>query len=454
MRRAVSLQRRLGLGLALGVSALWLAAMLAAGLVIRHEFDEAFDSALQEIAQRLLPLAAIDIMGRENQLAEALVAPLAEHEEFLTYLVRDEEGRILLRSHGADPELFPETPSPGFHETATHRLYGESAISGTITIEVAEPLEHRREATWEAVSALLVPLVVLVPLSLLGALWLVRASLRPLRSFTGEIENRGAADLSPVPVEGVPAEIAPVAEAVNRLINRLRRVLEAERSFSANSAHELRTPVAAALAQTQRLIAEAPEGPLRQRAARIEAQLHRLARLSEKLMQLARAEGGGLVSEVPHDLVPVLAHLVEEMEGTPDGRGRIRLSPPSQGGLLSHLDPDAFAILMRNLMENALRHGKPGGRAEVGVSDRAVRVANEGAVVSPETIAAIKGRFARGTTAATGSGLGLAIADAIAAGSGGSLELRSPASGMADGFEAIFRLPDGAAERQNEEVGA
>ncbi|MBN1237970.1 MAG: HAMP domain-containing protein, partial [Gammaproteobacteria bacterium] len=276
MKRTVSLQRRLGLGLAFGVTALWLVATVGTGLVIRHEFDEAFDSALQETAQRLLPLAVIDIMEREDELTGRLVAPLVEHEEFLTYLVRDDGGRVLLRSHDADPAVFPETPSTGFHETATHRLYGEAAVSGTIVIEVAEPLEHRDEATWEAVATLVIPLALLVPLSLLGAWWLVRLTLRPLRRFTDEIEARGGADLSPVAADGVPAEILPIARAVNRLIDRLRRVLEAERSFSANSAHELRTPIAATLAQAQRLIAEAPEGPLRSRAERIEGSLHRL----------------------------------------------------------------------------------------------------------------------------------------------------------------------------------
>lgn len=116
-----------------------------------------------------------------------------------------------------------------------------------------------------------------------------------------------------------------MADAVNHLLERLRKALEAERSFTANSAHELRTPLAATLAQIQRLRREAPEGPLRVRAAKIEHALRELARLSEKLMQLAKAEGGGLLSEAPQDLIPLLAHGVDEWNRSSGQRIRLQL---------------------------------------------------------------------------------------------------------------------------------
>ena len=68
---------------------------------------------------------------------------IREHDEFFTYIVRDAEGRILLQSHAADPAVFPPYDGPGFRQTATHRLYNDEALQGTIRITVAEPLEHR-----------------------------------------------------------------------------------------------------------------------------------------------------------------------------------------------------------------------------------------------------------------------------------------------------------------------
>ncbi len=139
---------------------------------------------------------------------------------------------------------------------------------------------------------LALPLFLIIPLSLIGIVAIVRLSLRPVRRFSGALASRGVRDLSAVDDTRLPSEISPVVQAVNQLLERLRRALDAERSFTANAAHELRTPVAAALAQTQRLLAETTDPQAGQRAAEIEIALKRLTRLSEKLMQLARAEGG------------------------------------------------------------------------------------------------------------------------------------------------------------------
>ncbi|MFE8069895.1 HAMP domain-containing sensor histidine kinase [Marinobacteraceae bacterium S3BR75-40.1] len=436
-----SLQRRLGLGLTLGLTLLWLAATLTAGLVVRHEMDEAFDSALQETSERLLPLAVMEIINREE--AEELrlpqhIAPLDKPQEYLTYLVRDAQGRILLQSHDVDPSVFPPRPQAGFHTTSSHRFYGASAVSGTVYIEVAEPLGHRREALGEAVIALLLPLAIAIPLSLVGVWLYVRHSLRSVVSYRDAIAARGEGDLTPVQSGPLPAEIDPIAEEVNQLLDRLRRALEAERSFTANSAHELRTPLAEALAQLQRLRREVPEGSGQDRIERIESSLRGLARLSEKLMQLAKAEGAGLIGAQAQDMVPVLRHVLEDFRA---GEGRLVLDLPDSEPVLSTMDPDAFAILLRNLIENALKHGPEDEDVEVRLASDGLRVINGGPAVSPDVLNSLTDRFVRGSTRASGAGLGLAIVQAIARGAGSQLVLKSPASGRSDGFEASVRLP-------------
>lgn len=442
MRAPNSLQGRLGLALALAVTAMWLVATVGSGLIVRHELDEAFDSALQEAAQRLLPLAVADVMEREPGAQAGRVDSLHAHREYITYIVRDRDGTLLLQSHDADPADFPEQPAVWFRTTSTHRIYGEAAVSGTIILEVAEPLQHRREAALESALGLLAPLPFVMALSLAGVWLLVRRSMRPVHTLRGEIELRGNGNLDPVSARKLPTEIAPIADAVNRLMDRLRRALDSERSFTANSAHELRTPIAATLAQTQRLIAEAPEGPVRERARSIEASLRRIARLAEKLMDLARAEGGGLTAEEPQDLVPVLHHVLEEMRRSPGAGDRIRGPAPSGHALVSRLDADAFAVLVRNLVENALHHGPADGPVEAVLpEDGVLSIVNGGPPVPPGTLAGLKTRFVRGATDADGSGLGLAIADTIAQAGGGALTLLSPASGRNDGFEARLTLP-------------
>lgn len=434
-----SLQWRLSLWLGLGIAVLWAAAATVTVQKLRHEMDTVFDSALEETGQRLLPLAVRDIIGRDidDDISQS-VATMREHDEYFTYVVRSAEGEVLLRSHKADLSVFPPFSGMGFANTPTHRIYSDAAVQGTITISVAEPLARRDAMSQETLLGLALPLGLFIPISLVGVWVVVRVSMMPLQRLRSEIEARGTSDLTPVSAEGLPSEVRPNARAVNDLLERLSRTLEAERSFTANSAHELRTPVAAALAQTQRLLIETPDMAARARAREIETALRRLSRLSEKLMQLARAEGGRLQVSGPADVAAILSMLVRDMTVSADSAGRIDLTLP-ETTVLSRIDPDAFAILARNLIENALKHGTRLEPVQVTLSaDGVLCVANAGPIVPPDLLARLSEPFERGQAQASGTGLGLAIARAIATGTGGRIDLRSPREGRHDGFEARF----------------
>ena len=435
-----SLQWRLSLWLGLGMAVLWAAAAIVTVQQLHHEMDEVFDSALEETAQRILPLAALEILGRDDDDTDQRVATLRQHDEYFTYVVRDAAGKVLLRSHSADLSVFPPFSGMGFADTPTHRLYSDAAFQGGLTITVAEPLAHRRAVAGHASLGLAMPLGVIVPLSLLGVWLIVRRSMAPIRMFRAQIEARGSGDLAPVKADNLPSEIEPVAQSVNHLLDRLKRGLLAERTLAAKSAHELRTPVAAALAQAQRMIIEAPDAATQDRARYMETALRRLSRLTEKLMQLARAEGGRLLAEKPVDITVILRMVVNEFGGHSDNAGRIALTLPD-GPVCASIDPDAFAVLARNLIENGLKHGDPGEPVRVALSASGVlRVANAGPAVPDQTLQRLSEPFERGGARAEGAGLGLAIARTIAEGTGGKLRLISPIAGRQDGFEAVFAV--------------
>ncbi|KPH79403.1 ATP-binding protein [Bosea vaviloviae] len=435
-----SLQRRLALALTGGVMAVWLLATVAAGLLLRREIDEVFDSALQEVVQRVLPLAYTEILAREADAGSdpQQVASVGAHREYITYIVRDAAGRRLLQSHDADPAQFPPNPAHGFSDGPSSRLYTEIAVSGTIIVTAAERPGHRQKAVRDAIKMLAWPLVLLLPLGIAGTWVLVAVTLRPIVAFRHEIEARGSGHLAPVSVSHLPSEIAPVENAVNALMARLRRALDAERCFTANSAHELRTPVAAALAQAQRLRAELPEGSARARTVEVESALKRLARLSEKLLQLARAEGASLIGETPQDLVPALRLVLHDLSA----EGAVGIALPQTGRFVSTLDMDAFAILARNLIENALKHGDASEPVRVALTDDGrFSVVSPGPVLEPAILATMTQRFVRGTTMVEGAGLGLSIVQAITQGIGGEIAFVSPASGQEDGLEVAVQLP-------------
>lgn len=434
-----SLQWRLSLWLGLGIALVWVVAAMVTAQRLHYKMDEVFDSALEETGQRVLPLAVRDIIDRDSDDdSSQSVATMHEHDELFTYVVRDGDGQVVLRSHKADLSIFPPFTGTGFADTSTHRIYADAALQGTMTILVAEPLARRHAVARETLLGLALPLGLLVPVSLIGVWAIVRVSMVPLRRFRSDIEVRGAGDLTPISTDGLPSEIRPNAESVNRLLERLRRTLEAERSFTANSAHELRTPVAAALAQTQRLNIETTDKIARNRAREIETALRRLSRLSEKLLQLARAEGGRLKVTEPVDVAAVLRVLVSEMTGTCGSGSHIELILPDVP-VLSRIDPDAFAILARNLIENAQKHGSQQEPVCVSLSvDGVLGIANAGPIVPQNLLAGLSRPFERGRAKANGAGLGLAIANTIATGVGGKLELISPRRGRQDGFEARF----------------
>lgn len=436
-----SLQKTLGVGLTVGMTLLWMVALLSAIFVAQSKLNALFDSALAETAQRLMPLAVVEIINTEDPRQLQNIMPFDAHDEQLVYLIRDEFGTILLQSHNADPAVFNQELLKGFSSSATHRFYGATAVQDTLHIEVAEPLIQRREAIIKMAITLLWPLVLLIPLCFIGTWLFVRYSLRHVLAYRNEIESRGSSDLSPPRMQGLPTEILPIAESVNNLLDRLRRALEAERSFTANSAHELRTPIATALAQIQRLQQEVSAGPIQERITKIETSLRGLSGLSEKLMQLAKAEGGGLLSTEQHDLISLLQLIVDDLRRSPSA-AKMNLTLPENGKFMSVIDPDAFAILIRNLLDNAINHGTQNQPVEINFSATGIlQIVNAGSVVPAETLAQLRRPFVRSNTTAPGSGLGLAIADAIVTGLGATMTFNSPATGRTDGFEVRVVFP-------------
>jgi two-component system OmpR family sensor kinase len=437
--------RRLILSLTLVVSVFWLLAVGLGLVVMEEEFAEIFDGTLQDTAERLVPLVVDDLehRGLPGAAPQQLQTGSSSGDpEYLIYQVRDMSGRVLIRSHDA-PEAPFETPlKGGFWKNDTYQFYSADSDDGKIVVQVADAFENRQEALREGALALFLPLILLVPVSG-AAIWLVvRRASRPVDRLRREIETKDGGNMEPVPTDLLPRELQPIGFSVNRLMARLRTALEAEREFTSNSAHELRTPIAGALAQTQMLISELSESGTRHRARQIEASLVRLSHLSEKLLQLSRAEAGIGVTDHLSDLGRVLDMVVTDFQRSMVDPGRLVLIRAPDVQLNGSFSVDAFAIVMRNLIENALIHGDPQVPVEVRLDeDRAVRVINGAPAMTPEHLASIRKRFSRGNTAASGSGLGLSIVDRLLGQMGGRLVLLSPAAGRDDGFEARVELP-------------
>ncbi|NOV16836.1 two-component sensor histidine kinase [Ensifer sp. NM-2] len=435
-----SMTRKLVVAITSVVAAFWLVAMGFGILIMQDEFSEIFDSGIQETAERLLPIVIDDLAGRDA--GDALRRPAekaASNREYLVYQVRGRDGQILLKSRDAPAEPFPAPLEVGFSQNDTHRIYTAGTADGSFYIQVADSLDNRREAAIEGGMALFFPILALIPASIIAIILVVRMTLSPIEGLRDDIGTKDGGNMVPVDEAGLPVELRPIARSVNLLLDRLRAVLESEREFTANSAHELRTPIAGALAQTQRLLAEVPPS-LSARVGQIERSLQHLGRLAEKLLQMSRAEAGIGVSDEKTDLFPVLQVVIEDIGRSALGAGRIVLHAPDGARLERQIRPDAFAIVVRNLLENALVHSPPGSGVDVFFGSDGIRVVNESVVLDQATLAGLTRRFTRGPTQAAGSGLGLSIVKRFVEQMNGSLALQSPATGRLGGFEAAVHL--------------
>ena len=438
-----SVTARLILGLTLGTTLLWCGAVAYSGYTSYRELGEAFDRGLQESAQHLLPLAADSVDAGGGRAAHEIHHFIEGRNEYLSFQLRDSAGRIVMRSRDAPATPYSQMPSPGFSTVGDYRLYTDTDKTSGLTITVAETTRGRADAVFEDAEAMLWPLLALIPLNALVIWFAVRSAMRPVLRLSGDIATRSGQNLAPIDVSDQPGELRPIAEAVAKLLERLRAALDAERTFAANSAHELRTPIAGALARTQRLIAEVSDPGIRSRVHEVESTLKRLSELAEKLMQLSRVDAGISVADREVDLIPVLDMVVDDSARRLETPERIHYVKADGAKLCAHMDMDAFAMVVRNLIDNAVNHGAPGGRIDVRAGsdpDGIVCITNEGPVVPAEALAALTRRFVRGQTRSAGAGLGLAIAKTILSQTGGNLELSSPAPGREDGFEARVRL--------------
>ena len=427
--------------IASALAGVWLLGSVAAALLTRFEVNERLDNALQEIAQLLMPV--VDASYSEPEAMRSLGERMlpAMDRKAIAYQILASPGHVILSSLNAPSEPFNGTRQPGFRDTQHYRIYTVPATTGPYWLEVAEPQMHRHEAIGRAIGLAILPLLVFPPLSWMVIRWTVRRGFWPLIKLQNEISTRSGTNLAQIPNLDFPVELLPIQGAVNRLLERLERALVTERQFAANSAHELRTPIAGALAQMQVLSAQLNDPRQAERAGVIIRQIKGLGELTEKLLQLSRAGAGLALAREPVDLVPALKILVDEFRRQ-DGVGqRLKMELGENSEFIVHSDIDVLGIAIRNLLENAVRYGSSDEPIHVFVRSNTIGVISGGPVVRPDLLAVLTQPFQRGTTVGQGRGLGLAIVNSIMQQVGGALRLSSPPEGRTAGFEALLIFP-------------
>jgi two-component system OmpR family sensor kinase len=438
-----TLARRLAVLINAGFALIWVLAVVASALVLRSEQEEMLDLELRQTAGILQPVMA---NAYRQGLIDADVAALIEGNARLTgglvFALVDLRGEALLISPGAGPTDLPDgRPVEGYTRTAAYAVYTTAPDQNGMSLRFGDALEERREAYLDSFLAFIVPMLAILPLGYLLVGWIARLALRPLGALATEIARRGDARLDPIDGSNQPDELRAITATLNGFMIRLSQALEGERTFATSAAHELRSPVAVALAQVQRLRLETTEPAALDRIARLETALKRMRGLVARLLQLARAEAGIGPSQAPQDVSELLGMVLSDVAPDAARRARLQVSRPDHP-VLSPIDADAFAIVAGNLLDNAFQHAPADSPVTIKLTDAGtLTVANEGETIAPADLARLTERFHSRDRAKTGFGLGLYISDRIARQAGGDLVLRSPPSGRASGLEVAFRLP-------------
>jgi signal transduction histidine kinase len=297
------------------------------------------------------------------------------------------------------------------------RAYGLQTADGVI--QIAQPVRVREELARAAAERVVIPLLLLLPIMVIAAAWIVHRGLLPLRYVTLEVQRRDARSLAPLGSNNLPSEIEPLVDELNRLLERLQRAFSAQSAFIADAAHELRSPLTALRLQLQ-LLDRAPDQPARLEArGRLGAAVERSIHLVEQLLALARAEPQETLDALGEiDLAAAAAAGVTDTHELALARG-IELSLDAPQNILVRGDHEALRTLVRNLVDNAVRYAPSGGSVQVlcRATDRqaTLEVVDTGPGIAAADRERVFDRFyRRAKEGESGTGLGLAIVKAIA----------------------------------------
>ncbi|HXY22656.1 MAG TPA: ATP-binding protein [Burkholderiaceae bacterium] len=414
------------------VSAVSLAFVTYRGVL--RETDELFDYQLRQMALSLRDQGAISA-----EESAALGDPTFDY----VVQIWAPDGTVTYSSR-VSPGL-PQRAVLGFDDVEIEgrkwRVFSTTARGRVI--QVGQPLAVREELAAAAAGRSVLPLLVVAPVVAAAVWWLVGLSLTPLRQLVSAVRARDAESLVPLEVAREPSEVAPLVDALNALLEKLHDAFDAQRSFIADAAHELRSPLTAVKLQLE-LVARATDESARAQALKeLTAGIERLRNLVEQLLTLARVEPGGAeVAFADTDLVEIARQATADTVSLAALR-EVELEFDGSQAIVVRGDAVALRILARNLIDNAVRYAGRKGRVHVQLKQEdavaLLRVDDSGPGIPPEDRMRVFDRFYRRRDSdMTGSGLGLAIVQVIAKRHDAQVSLENSPLG---GLRIEVRLP-------------
>lgn len=425
--KKISLRLRLIISFLIVSTCVWTAAAIISWQESRDQMDEFFDTYQLLLARQLSTAdwtnLTADMQKKSNRLIENVDDDGEEEDEALGFAVFNRRGEMIFNDdeNGRDFIYTPE--ASGFvnqkigRKKDMWRIFWLTSADKNFTIAVGQELEFRDDAALELVEETLLPWLVGLSVLLLAVIWMVSRELRPLRRIADELSERDSDNLHPLSLSGQASEILPLIKAINTQFSRIEQMLQRERGFISDSAHELRSPLTALKVQLEvAQLADDDAAARHQALQKLNQGIDRSTRLVEQLLALSRLDSAAAAAnDEPLDWPALVNAAVNEQLPAAEEK-KINIKTSTDGSAPTTCgQPLLWALLLRNLLDNAVRYSPEEAQISIELKDETLSVTNSNTVVAAEYLPRLKERFFRPAgQKSTGSGLGLSIVERIA----------------------------------------
>ncbi len=394
----------------------------------REEVQELFDAQLAQSARVLHALilhemAEVAVEGKNNS---AIImdesTPGHFYESRISFMVRDKDGKAWFMSRQV-PDFDINIDTTGFTDATADdgkwRVFVMRDNVVNFSVEVAQNYLIRNELIMEITRNVFWPFIIVLPLLLL-MIWIgASRSLKPLEAIADEVGHRNPQNLEEIDAARVPSEVLPLFISLNTLLNRLKKALSNERGFTSDAAHELRTPLAGIKAQAQVALRASDEKEKDAAIRHIIIGIDNTTHLVRQMLMLARLD-----PDIPkrkfeqQDLTRILTEVAADVASLAMEKHVELEVRQTAGAIMVEGQAEALSVLIRNLMDNAVRYTPAGGWVKAGISRAPegviLKVMDSGPGIAEKDKDRVFDRFYRGLgTGQTGSGLGLSIVQRV-----------------------------------------
>lgn len=414
--RTPSIKRFLIISITCAVLLVYAVISVVSYMVSKDELDELYDAHLKQVAETIASQTL-----QQSKLAQQPVSPVksVQNEEVFYIRLIDKEGSVSYASHPKE-QLTLTTPLGLSSQTVNNqdwRLYTLQTENGKI--QVAQLLTGREVTIKETALSLVLSQLLFIPLLVIVILVVVNRALKPIKDLSDTIQQRDSDDLTPLNMPKTPTELMPFVQAFNGFMSKVSTMVETLKQFTADAAHELRTPITALKLQ-HALITKADSDADRNDAINsLEQGIARSERIVTQLLTLARmSTPDSRQSAEPISLVPIIKTVIESLLPLAQAKG-IELSLNSSVNYTVVGVTEQIHLMIHNILENAIRYTPENGKVDIAISSSdayiILEIKDSGPGIPSEDLTRVFERFYRSASKDTnGSGLGLAIVKNIA----------------------------------------